>query len=123
MRNSIFILLVLLLSLSAYFNMTVFKITYLASLPYIVFYLAYIPNGIVRKYNGLGDYSYGVYIYAFVIQQAIIAVTPNINGSTLVMYSSVVTLFIAIISWHFVEKKALRYKRTFILRKYDEKRN
>ena len=115
-RTSIFILLVLLLSLSAYFNMTVFKITYLASLPYIVFYLAYIPNGIVRKYNGLGDYSYGVYIYAFVIQQAIIAVTPNINGSTLVMYSSVVTLFIAIISWHFVEKKALGYKRTFIVK-------
>ena len=116
MRSSIFILFFLLFSLSAYFNMTVFKITYLAALPYIVFYLAYMPNGIVRKYNALGDYSYGVYIYAFVIQQAIIAVTPNISGLTLLMYSSVVTLFAAIISWHFVEKKALRYKRTFIVK-------
>jgi len=34
----------------------------------------------------------------------------------LVMYSSVVTLFAAIISWHFVEKKVLRYKRTFIVK-------
>ena len=34
-------------------------------LPYLVFSIAYIPKGRIRKFNDFGDYSYGFYIYAF----------------------------------------------------------
>ena len=36
----------------------------------LVLHAAYLFGGPVRAYNRLGDYSYGVYIYAFPIQQA-----------------------------------------------------
>jgi hypothetical protein len=48
--------------LLAMLNRHIFFGTYLAPLAYITLYLAYVPSGSVRKYNKLGDYSYGVYI-------------------------------------------------------------
>lgn len=41
----------------------VFSIVYIFAIAYILFYVAYIPAGYIRKYNQLGDYSYGIYIY------------------------------------------------------------
>jgi peptidoglycan/LPS O-acetylase OafA/YrhL len=41
-----------------------------------LFYLAYVPSGWIRKYNRVGDYSYGIYIYAFPVQQSVAALIP-----------------------------------------------
>ncbi len=81
-------------------------------LGYIVLYLAYIPTGFIRNFNKLGDYSYGVYIYAFPIQQSVAALIPNISVATMFMYSFSITLIFAICSWHFIEKPALKLKST-----------
>jgi peptidoglycan/LPS O-acetylase OafA/YrhL len=79
-------------------------------LSYSVFWVAFIPSGFIRRYNRLGDYSYGLYIYAFPVQQGLIAAIPQISPELLILVSSVITLVFAIISWHLIEKPALKHK-------------
>ncbi len=77
-------------------------------LAYTVLWIAYIPAGPIRKFNKVGDYSYGVYIYAYPIQQAVIASAPNLSPIHVFLIAGSATLAIAILSWHFVEKPALK---------------
>lgn len=81
------------------------------ALAYNIFWLAYIPGGWVRMYNRLGDYSYGTYIYAFPIQQSILAMMPNTRPLLLLGITLPITLGIAALSWHLVEQPALRAKQ------------
>lgn len=61
-----------------------------------------------------GDYSYGLYIYGYPVQQML-------SGSGLADYgiwwyfsiSLIVTLGFAVVSWHLIEKRALGYKSRF----------
>lgn len=96
-------------------NKELFFVIYTCLLPYIVFYLAYIPKGTLRKFNNLGDYSYGIYIYAFPIQQSLAATIPNLSIFSMVIYSGVITLIMSYLSWHYIESKALKLKNTHYL--------
>ena len=84
---------------------------YVLALPYLVLYLAYIPSGFVRQYNQLGDYSYGVYIYAWPVQQAIISLVPGVSIWEMVLISASMSVALAALSWHLIEQHALRLKR------------
>lgn len=79
-------------------------------LGYVVLYAAYVPGGALRGYNRLGDYSYGIYIYAFPIQQALVASVPGIGVPALMAWSAAMTLACAVASWHWIEKPALAFK-------------
>ena len=111
LSKRLFIIAILLILYTAN-NKLIFFPVYNLLLGYMVLYLAYIPNGFIRNFNKLGDYSYGVYIYAFPIQQSIAALIPNINVITLFVYSFSITLLLSIFSWHFIEKPALKRKAT-----------
>ncbi|WP_438446658.1 acyltransferase family protein [Gorillibacterium sp. sgz5001074] len=79
---------------------------------YLVFYFSLSPQikmpNVTKKF---GDYSYGLYIYAFPLQQIISNVMfPNINPYTLFLFSFIPTLILAILSWHFIEKRAIALK-------------
>ena len=87
-----------------------FKIAYLFALPYLLFCLAYGPAGIIRNYNSLGDYSYGVYIYAYPVQQSIAALFPGVGVISMIVFSTIITLILSVLSWHFVERRALLLK-------------
>jgi peptidoglycan/LPS O-acetylase OafA/YrhL len=78
-------------------------------LSYAVFYVAYIPRGRILQYNRVGDYSYGLYLYAFPIQQAVLAQWPQLGAMWVFCLASLLTLFCAAISWHLIEKPALDY--------------
>lgn len=85
-------------------------LNYLA-IPYLCFYLAYIP-GKLNKFGKYGDLSYGIYIYAFPIQQTIVYfMGPNLNVYSLTVITIITTIPFAICSWHLVEKRALELKR------------
>lgn len=65
-----------------------------------------------------GDYSYGIYLYAYPVQQAVWQIAPTGQSylSNLVLSLAVVSLFAAF-SWHVIEKPCLRLKRVFFDRK------
>ena len=78
-------------------------------LVYAVFWIAYVPN--LHVFNRMGDYSYGLYIYAFPIQQALRQYIPAIRPLEMFCAASLLTLGCAILSWHFVEHPALDLKK------------
>ncbi len=91
-------------------NKQVFFIVYTFVIPYLVFCLAYLPKGFIRSYNSIGDYSYGIYIYAFPIQQSLVFLLPGISITKLLILSTMITSLLAMFSWHFIESRALKYK-------------
>ena len=100
-----------ILFIAAFQLTSLFFVLYVLSLAFITLYLAYIPSGKIRSYNRLGDYSYGIYIYAFPIQQASVALIPGITVWEMLLIATPITLLLAIASWHAVEKPALRFKK------------
>ncbi len=107
-----FIIFAVLLVVSS-IHKDVFFIVYYLVLAYIIFFLAYVPSGFIRKFNYLGDYSYGLYIYAFPVQQSLLAIYPNISIFNMVLVSFTITLILSILSWHLVEKKFLKMKNNY----------
>lgn len=78
LSRSLFWFFMIILSL-AICNKHAFFVVYIFTIAYILFYVAYIPSGHIRQYNKAGDYSYGVYIYAFPVQQSIAALIPGVS--------------------------------------------
>ena len=87
---------------------------YVLALPYILLYLAYIPSGFIRKYNQLGDYSYGVYIYAWPVQQSIASLVPGISVPAMLLVSASVSVALAALSWHLIEQRVLQLKSVWV---------
>ncbi len=81
-----------------------------ALLPLIVLAFGLSTNRFLSRLTATGDYSYGVYIYAFPIQQAVAFLYPNLNFGIYVALCSAICLSFAILSWHLVEKAALAFK-------------
>lgn len=58
-----------------------------------------------------GDFSYGLYIYAFPVQQCVVMLWgPEHPLPALLLLSLLLSLGCAALSWHLIEKPALRYK-------------
>jgi len=107
-------LIVILITLFIFESKTLFFIFYSLTIGYYVLYIAYSPTKWLRKFNQFGDYSYGLYIYAFPIQQSIVAQVPGIGVMSMFIISFSLTLLCAIISWHLIEKPSLKVKKNFL---------
>ena len=105
--------LIALLS-SAIINKYAFLVVYELTIAYVVFYIAYIPSGRIKKYNLVGDYSYGVYIYAFPVQQTVAALVPGVSVFSMMLISASATLILGVLSWHLLERHALGLKRLYV---------
>lgn len=57
----------------------------------------------------LGDISYGVYIYGFLVQQTLLNYL-SLDPFLLTILSLSVTYMLSYLSWHYIEKKCLEYK-------------
>jgi len=79
------------------------------SLSYGVLWFAYGPKSLL-SFNRLGDYSYGVYLWGFPVQQTIAHLVPDSTPTMITMISLPLALIIGILSWHMIEKPALRLK-------------
>ena len=110
----IFLLLVILLSISIV-EKEVFLIVYSISIAYLIFYIAYVPAGIIRNFNKVGDYSYGIYIYAYPVQQSIAALIPDVSIPMMIVLSFFITFILSFLSWHLIEKKALKMKNHYVV--------
>jgi peptidoglycan/LPS O-acetylase OafA/YrhL len=76
---------------------------------YGVIYLGFakIPLYHFTKY---GDFSYGMYIYAWPIQQLFLHYDKHTGFLTFLAVTSVIAFLCAVLSWFYVEKPALSYK-------------
>jgi peptidoglycan/LPS O-acetylase OafA/YrhL len=59
-----------------------------------------------------GDYSYGLFLYGFPVQQMIVALDPVISPLQLSLVAVPTTLLFAIASWHWLEQPLLRLKQS-----------
>lgn len=81
------------------------------ALGYAVFWAAYVPGGVLRLYNRLGDYSYGIYIYAFPLQGFVIWLWGPMSPEMNILLSLPLVLIPSILSWHLIEKPSLALRR------------
>jgi peptidoglycan/LPS O-acetylase OafA/YrhL len=79
-----------------------------AAIAYGAFWLAYGPR--IPWPSRIGDWSYGTYLWAFPVEQAVLALTPLREPLALFAATLPPTLLLAALSWHFVEQPALRRK-------------
>ncbi len=79
---------------------------------YLIFYLAYCPKIKLQNFSKYGDFSYGIYIYGFMIQQVLIKIVGDGMNSNLNWFISLpIAILCGILSWHLVEKRFLALKR------------
>ena len=79
----------------------------LAVLPYLLLWCGLVPGGWLRQWNRLGDYSYGMYIYACPVQIALVATGVTSTSAGNFILSMLVTAPFAVASWHVLEKRVL----------------
>lgn len=78
--------------------------------PLLVIALAHI-KGFTNRAGRRGDFTYGIYIFSFPVQQVFINLSGNeITPLQLFGKTMLVVLPLAILSWHFFEKKFLSLK-------------
>ncbi|MDR7377060.1 peptidoglycan/LPS O-acetylase OafA/YrhL [Rhodoferax ferrireducens] len=80
---------------------------------YIVCYVGLLKIPKIPYYH-TGDYSYGIYLYAFPIQQALVLLFPGLTSLVLhLLFSIVLVTIFASFSWHVIEKPILGLRKKF----------
>lgn len=100
-------LLVLALILAAAISPRLFIPLYYLTVPWLVLAIAHWDQPWMRRINGRGDYSFGIYIYAFPVQQAVAMFWADAGAFGLFGLSMLIIVPLAVLSWHLVEKPAL----------------
>jgi len=65
----------------------------------------------LRRLTAPGDLSYGIYVYAFPVQQSIAALWHSVDPLVMFAIAFPVTYGLAFLSWRLIEKPALALKR------------
>ncbi|MFU8875689.1 acyltransferase family protein [Micromonospora sp. SL4-19] len=78
---------------------------------YVILWLAVRLPKALHRVGNKNDYSYGVYIYSFVVQQVMAKAGVQAIGVVgFFLASALLSVGLAMLSWHLVEKPALRFK-------------
>lgn len=98
---------ILLLAAALAYGSAAYEFFLQIALAYGVFWVALVPRGAIRRFNELGDYSYGLYIFAWPLQQSAILIAPDLSPHQLFVLVTPAILLAAAASWHWVERPAL----------------
>jgi len=86
-------------------------VSYIA-LPYLILSLAHFRSRFSRGVSKAGDFSYGIYLYAFPVQQTVaLLLGDKVSPLQIGLLSLPITLLLAGASWYLVEKPMLELKR------------
>lgn len=84
------------------------------SLPYLVVWFARTPLPVLKNWGRFGDFSYGIYLYGFPMQQLVIAwLGAGVGIPVLFPLAWTAALGCAVLSWHLVEARMIRQKGVF----------
>ncbi len=79
---------------------------------YLLFYLGIHPKIKLYNFAKFGDFSYGIYIYGFLIQQLVVMSYNGHMSNTLNYIISVpLSIIMGAISYHFIERPCMNLKR------------
>jgi len=79
---------------------------------YLLFYIAYHPRLQFSQFSRKGDYSYGLYLYGWPIQQVVMYfLTSYLNPFRLFFIATPLALACAYASWHLVEKRFVYFRK------------
>jgi peptidoglycan/LPS O-acetylase OafA/YrhL len=82
----------------------------LVAIPYITLWIAYLSPRRLRTLTKHGDVSYGVYLYAFPVQQTIVATIGVVSPPILILLAAPISWALGFASWHVIERPMLRLK-------------
>ena len=92
-------------------NSFAYELALVLAMAHTVFWLAYVPGGVIRRFNELGDASYGIYIYGFPIQQMAVLALPWLTPTQSFFVVVPFVLSAAFLSFYLIEKPALAHRR------------
>ncbi|HKN94509.1 MAG TPA: acyltransferase [Thermoleophilaceae bacterium] len=82
-----------------------------AAVPYLVIFFAFRGLGWLRPLTKPGDLSYGIYVWAWPVQQMVIHLTGTRDPFVVLAVAAPITYLLGLASWHAIERPALRLKR------------
>jgi peptidoglycan/LPS O-acetylase OafA/YrhL len=88
-------------------NHVLHRLVLAAVLPFLTLWLSFVPSGPIRRFNQLGDYSYGVYILACPVQFYLADRYSNLSPWGIFALSMMIVVPLAVISWRYIESPAL----------------
>jgi peptidoglycan/LPS O-acetylase OafA/YrhL len=101
--------LVCLFALAAAHGTPKYELVHHAAFPYLLFACAFGPKWPWPK--SLGDYSYGVYLWGWPIQQGVAMLDPNMTVVQNRLWAIPLALLAGAASWHLIEAPALAQKQ------------
>ncbi|PTR03990.1 peptidoglycan/LPS O-acetylase OafA/YrhL [Paraburkholderia sp. GV068] len=88
-----------------------------------LFYLAIVygvlwvgTTPLLRRFVPRHDYSYGIYLYGFMVQQCVASIAPQLSHVTAVLIAAPFIVLCAALSWHCVERPVLMWCRARLAR-------
>lgn len=102
---------VLVLAAVALAATPLFDLAFGLALAYGTFFLAFAVRGRLLAYNRVGDFSYGMYIYAFPVQQLAVHLFGPMRPLANIAIAFPVALGLAMLSWHLIERPSLAMVR------------
>jgi len=87
------------------------KVTGVLAVGFGVLVFAFRTPAWLRRLTAPGDLSYGIYVYAFPVQQSVAAIWPSVHPLAMFAIAFPVTYGLAFLSWRLVERPALALKR------------
>jgi len=80
-------------------------------IPYITLTFGTMKHAKIFSFFKRGDISYGLYLWAYPVQQVLISLNQSMNNPMVLFFASTIfTAFLALISWLVVEKPMLKFK-------------
>jgi len=93
----------------------IYSVVSLLLTPFATLSFGFSHSSILSMFNKI-DYSYGFYIYAFPVQQSFLYLYPRITMTSFLTIGFTITIVLAALSWHYVEKPMMRLKPKMNLR-------
>lgn len=76
---------------------------------YVLFSIAFAPSPL-NHFGKYGDFSYGIYLYSFPIQQLLVMSIPGTSPIVHFLLATPLSIVAGFTSWHLVEKRFMRKK-------------